>query len=149
YAFVRVIQTGEWFPSGHSKNAILFKCSAEPQPATCDTSKEDLTYPIRDIKNYDDMSVGDVVCMAGASPMKFAVKPGVRCGEITEKPDGGIRTNICAKRGDSGSPLFDQPTNKAYGIENSVESSDTGPCLPAAEQQTNYTPLSTALAAAS
>jgi streptogrisin C len=149
YAFVRVIQTDEWFPSGHSKNAMLFKCSEQKmQPKTCDKSKEDLTYPITGIKNYGAMNVGDVVCMAGASPMMAAVKPGVRCGEIIAKPDGGIQTNICAKKGDSGSPLFDQPTNKAYGIESSVESAATGPCLPAAEQQTNYTPLSEALTAA-
>jgi streptogrisin C len=86
--------------------------------------------------------------MAGASIMMAAVKPGVRCGEITGKPDGGIQTNICAKKGDSGSPLFDQSTNKAYGIESSVASDDTGPCLPPEQQQTFYTPLSEALTAA-
>lgn len=148
YAFVRITQTGEWFPPGHSKNSILFKCSGEDQPKTCETSEQDLTYSITGIKDYGDMAIGDVVCMAGASPMKLAVKPGVRCGEITEKPAGGIRTDICAKKGDSGSPLFDQTTHRAYGIESSVESGETGPCLPAAQQQTNYTPLSAALAAA-
>jgi hypothetical protein len=149
YAFVRVTQTDEWFPAGHSKNAILFQCSTQqnpPQP--CDAANNSLTYPITGTKNYDDMAVGEVVCMAGASPMQNAVKPGVRCGEITDKPDGGIKTNICAKRGDSGSPLFNQATHQAYGIENAVASQDTGPCLPAAEQETFYTPISAALAAA-
>jgi streptogrisin C len=149
YAFVRVTQTDEWFPAGHSKNALLFQCSVQanpPQP--CDTANNALTYAITGTKNYDAMGVGEVVCMAGASPMQAAVKPGVRCGEITAKPDGGIQTNICAKRGDSGSPLFNQTTHQAYGIENSVASADTGPCLPPAEQQTFYTPISAALAAA-
>jgi hypothetical protein len=148
YAFARVTDTGEWFPSGHSKNALYFKCSAEPQPKTCVTSNESLTFPITALKKYSGMVVGDVVCMAGASIMMNAVKPGVRCGEITDKPAGGIQTNICAKKGDSGSPLFDQSTNKAYGIESSVAAADTGPCLPAAQQQTFYTPLSEALTAA-
>lgn len=148
YAFARITNTDEWFPPGHSHNSIFFKCSTEPQPATCDKSREDPTYQITAIRDYDAMNVGDVVCMAGASPMTGAVQPGVRCGEIIAKPDGGIQTNICAKKGDSGSPLFDQPSHKAYGIESSVESAATGPCLPAKDQKTNYTALSSALTAA-
>jgi len=148
YAFARVKNKDHWFPSGHSKNALYFKCSTQPQPKTCETKYEELTYPIKAIEPYGSMAVGDVVCMAGASTYKNWVAPGTRCGEITALSNGGIRTNICAKKGDSGSPLFDQPTNKAYGIESQVGSASTGPCLPADQQETFYTPLSEALTAA-
>ncbi|GLY81221.1 hypothetical protein [Actinoallomurus iriomotensis] len=148
YAFARVTDPGMWFPSGHSKNALYFKCSAEPQPKKCKTRNEDPTFKITGIKPYGGMIKGDVVCMAGASPRIGDVKPGTRCGEITDKPAGGIQTNICAKSGDSGSPLFDQSTHKAYGIESAVEGDDTGPCVKAEDQKTYYTPLSEALAAA-
>jgi streptogrisin C len=150
FAFVRVRDTATWFPEGEPRNIDFFQCSTEHQPATCDKDLQSHHYRITGIKPYEGMSKGDIVCMSGASPQLARVQPGTRCGEITDLPDGGIRTNICAKPGDSGSPLFDQPTHRAYGIENSVDG-DAKPgstCLPADEQKTNYTALSVALHAA-
>jgi len=150
FTFVRVMNTATWFPNGIPRNIDYFHCSAEPQVRICRESLNSHRYRIRGIKQYRDMDAGEIVCMSGASIQTSRVKPGTRCGEITAKPNGGIRTNICAKRGDSGSPLFDQDTGEAYGIENSVDG-DTDPaskCLPAFQQKTNYTALSSALAAA-
>jgi streptogrisin C len=150
FAFVRVRDTGTWYPKGEPRNIDFFQCSTEEhQPATCDTHLESPHYRITGIKSYEDMKTGDVVCMSGASPQVARVKPGTRCGQITELPAGGIRTNICAKPGDSGSPLFDQPTHRAYGIESSVDGDTSRECLPADRQQTNYTALSEAIHAAS
>lgn len=148
FAFVRVEDTRKWFPDGQPRNADYFKCSEEHQPKTCDRDLENPLYRITDIRPYASMSEGDIVCMSGASIQMAKVKPGTRCGEITALENGGIRTNICAKPGDSGSPLLDQPTHKAYGIENSINSGGEGKCGAAEDQRTNYTPLSSALAAA-
>jgi streptogrisin C len=150
FAFVRVPDVPTWYPAGKPRNIDYFHCSKQPQPSPCDPSLNKHRYRITALKAYADMSVGEVVCMSGASPRKGEVAPGTRCGAITELPDGGIRTNICAKRGDSGSPLFDQVTRTAYGIESSVESEsgDQGLCVTADKQKTNYTALSAALTAA-
>jgi streptogrisin C len=148
FAFVRVEDTATWFPAGKPRNIDFFKCSEEAQPELCNTDLQKHRYRITGIKPYNNMMVGEVVCMSGASIQEFKVKPGTRCGKITALPGGGIQTNICAKRGDSGSPLFDQNTHEAYGIENSIAGSDEGKCPPPNEQQTFYTALSSALAAA-
>lgn len=150
FAFIRVMNTATWFPHGKPRNIDYFHCSAEPQVRTCRESLNSHRYRITGLKRYADMSEGEIVCMSGASLQTVRVKPGTRCGEITAKPDGAIRTNICAKPGDSGSPLFDQDTGVAYGIENFVQG-DTEPgskCQPAFQQKTVYTALSSALAAA-
>jgi streptogrisin C len=150
FAFVRVMNTATWFPAGKPWNIDFFHCSAEPQVRTCRESLNKHRYRITGVKRYADMEPGEIVCMSGASQMYAAVKPGTRCGEITAKPNGGIRTNICAKPGDSGSPLFDQDTGVAYGIEASIEDPEMhAKCPPAHKQITNYTALSSALDAAS
>src|SRR6185436_3690450 len=97
------------------------------------------------------MAVGNLVCMTGASILTALVQPETRCGEITALPDGGIQTNICARRGDSGSPLFNQVTRAAFGIESQVVAPNNPlvPCATDAPHMTLYTAISRVLAIAS
>ncbi|MEV1247807.1 S1 family peptidase [Nonomuraea sp. NPDC049750] len=66
-------------------------------------------FPIFGMWAYDDVRVGWVVCSTGAR------SDNTRCGDITKK-DGGFQSNICTQSGDSGSPLYSEVDNKAYGI---------------------------------
>jgi streptogrisin C len=146
YAIVPIRYPTVWLPAGKPRNIDYFKCG-DPSPSMCFTSLNKHRYRIWDIQNYGAMTIGNLVCMSGASADLRFVKPGTRCGEITGLPAGGIETNICAKRGDSGSPLFNQVTHTAFGIESSATNVDS-PCGPAADQHTFYTALSSALASA-
>lgn len=145
FAITPIVNPDRWMPSGKRRNGVFMECSAEPMPNPCAGPRKS-RYPITGMKNYGDMIIGEVVCMAGASPLTGAVKPGTRCGQITAKPDGAIQTNICAKLGDSGSPLFDQTTHTAYGVESGLAAGQvTGKCDPFDQVQTLYTPLSVIL----
>ncbi|HEX6469749.1 MAG TPA: hypothetical protein VF069_11690 [Streptosporangiaceae bacterium] len=65
--------------------------------------------------------------------------PGTRCGRVTST-DVGINTDICARDGDSGGPLFSELDSAAYGI---LEGNTglKGPCV--AGELNNNTPIST------
>ncbi|WP_433510376.1 S1 family peptidase [Nonomuraea sp. CA-143628] len=66
-------------------------------------------FPMYGMWGYDDVLKGWSVCSTGAR------SDNTRCGEITKK-DGGFQSNICTNAGDSGSPLYSEVDNKAYGI---------------------------------
>jgi streptogrisin C len=68
-------------------------------------------------------------------------KPGTRCGIITGQSYGAVDTDICARAGDSGGPLFDESTGSAIGILEGNTQDRSGPCQ--AGESNNYIPLST------
>ena len=155
-AIMPILDPATWMPAGKPRNGVYYKCvnppEPNPPPAAC-TGPERHRFPIRSMTNYADMIIGEIVCMSGATPILNTATPGTRCGEITDKPFGAIQTNICAKKGDSGSPLFNQVTHDAYGMESGVRpDSGTRPrgrCAqlndPNDPQETLYTPLSVIL----
>lgn len=150
FAVMPILNPGVWMPPGPPHNIIKFHCGT-PSPSPCFASLNKHRYQIWDVRNYNDMVVGNLVCMTGASIYTALVQPGTRCGEITALPDGGIQTNICARRGDSGSPLFNQSTHTAFGIESQVVAPNDPfvRCADDAPHKTLYTPISRVLTIAS
>jgi streptogrisin C len=67
---------------------------------------------------------------------------GTRCGRVLST-DVGINTDICARAGDSGGPLFSQVDHTALGILEGSQQARKGPCL--AGELNNYVPISTIL----
>ena len=106
---------------------------------------------IAGVADYATIGVGWVVCATGSgytpAPGERHVDsgagrgyvPGTRCGEVTAL-DGGIVTNICARRGDSGGPLFTEADRKALGILSHGDPG-SGACTNPAERN-NYAPVS-------
>lgn len=105
---------------------------------------------------FAEIQTGWVVCATGSgytpgpgetyvdSGAGVGYVPGTRCGEVTGKTSGGIDVRICARRGDSGGPLFTELGGKALGIL-SFGDEGRGACTNPAERNF-YAPLSTILA---
>jgi streptogrisin C len=74
---------------------------------------------------------------------------GTRCGKVLDDDNNtqntlqgvDIKTDICARKGDSGGPLFSQLDHTAYGILEGNLQSRSGPCE--SGEFNNYIPLST------
>jgi streptogrisin C len=110
--------------SGGGRNLVL----SVPCPRSGCRSPRDIA--IRGVQDYNRIMKKAVVCAIGSAsadslPKEEATDANViamrkwlratRCGEVT-KLDGGIVTNICARPGDSGGPLYGQTDHLAYGI---------------------------------
>jgi streptogrisin C len=67
---------------------------------------------------------------------------GTRCGRVLST-DVGINTDICARPGDSGGPLFSQVDHTALGILEGNQQSRHGACEPG--ELNNYVPIDTIL----
>lgn len=65
---------------------------------------------------------------------------GTRCGRVLST-DVGINTDLCARPGDSGGPLYAQTDNTALGILEGNQQARTGPCQ--AGELNNYVPIET------
>lgn len=106
--------------------------------------------------DYSAVQIGWVVCASGAgytpevpgsyvdSGAGVGYQPGMRCGEVRDKDNGGIGVRICARAGDSGGPLFLEAQGKALGILTDGDPG-SGPCTNANEMN-YYTPVSKILA---
>ena len=145
YAIAPASRKPHWFPPGLPRNTVYFQCVA-PSPSPCADVNNNPLFAITGLRSYSNVTLGLVVCMSGASPL--TIEQGTRCGEVLAK-DGGIKTNICVKQGDSGSPLFDQITRQAIGLAQraGAGSPTLGICKPVAEQSYTsfFSPLSAAL----
>ncbi|WP_157740346.1 trypsin-like serine protease [Micromonospora auratinigra] len=107
---------------------------------------------------YSAIQLGWVVCATGAgyTPKSGEVYvdsgagagylPGTRCGQIDGKTNGGIDVRICARAGDSGSPLFTESDGRALGILSDGDPGD-GPCTNP-DEHNHYAPVSTILSRA-
>jgi streptogrisin C len=65
---------------------------------------------------------------------------GTRCGRVLST-DVGINTDLCARPGDSGGPLFSQADHTALGILEGNQQSRSGACQ--AGELNNYVPIET------
>ena len=98
------------------------------------------------------IQVGWVVCARGSgytpkpgepivdSGAGAGYVPGTHCGEITGKSDT-ITVRICARRGDSGGPLFTEADGKVLGILSGGDPR-SGPCVPGDTETNFYAPIS-------
>jgi streptogrisin C len=102
-----------WMSDG-ADNLVL---SISPcQPGSTYSS---LNVGISGVQKYSRIYKGEILCASGSAYRDSGAPvgwwPGTRCGAVIEK-NGGIKANICGRRGDSGGPLYSQVNNKAYGI---------------------------------
>ncbi len=67
---------------------------------------------------------------------------GTRCGRVLST-DVGINTDICARAGDSGGPLFSQVDHSALGILEGSQQARSGPCQ--LGELNNYVPIETVI----
>jgi streptogrisin C len=65
---------------------------------------------------------------------------GTRCGRVLST-DVGINTDLCARPGDSGGPLYSQADHTALGILEGNQQARTGACQPG--ELNNYIPIET------
>ena len=106
---------------------------------------------ITGVRNLSNIAAGFVVCASGAgsSPVNYANSydsgagagylVGTRCGKVLST-DVGINTDICARDGDSGGPLFSEIDHTAYGILEGSQQGRTGACY--SGERNNYSPIS-------
>lgn len=160
YSFVQYVDQAtadKWLNSQTPHNEVLLYC----RPGGADSSQNcngqaasSSNQSITGIHPLADVKAGWVVCADGSasnarnypqavdSGAGFDYLPGTRCGLVTST-DVGINTNICARPGDSGGPLFSQVDGTALGIlEGNLPGQDrTGPCGDG--EANNYSPIGT------
>jgi streptogrisin C len=162
-SFINVNTQRGWVDNMPEHNLVLFQCATGSLDNDTGTPcKGGSGVPVKDgkvritgVTPADQVHANFVVCAtgAGASAADFtdAVEsgagqgylPGTRCGLVTGQSNGGIDTDICARPGDSGGPLFDEASGAAVGILEGSVQSRTGPCQ--LGESNNYLPVSAIL----
>lgn len=158
YSFVQYVNQATadtWLNNQTPHNEVLLYCRPGGLDSTQACNGQNATsanQPITGIHQLADIMAGWVVCADGSASDKrnypqsvdsgagFDYLPGTRCGQVTST-DVGINTDICARAGDSGGPLFSQVDSTALGIlEGNLPGQDrTGPCY--AGEANNYSPI--------
>jgi streptogrisin C len=149
-----------WLGGAEYHNLVLEYCRNDTvmdndanTPCSGGNAGRDGRIPVTNVGTPAGVFDGRVVCAtgAGASSVDYTdavdsgagagYKPGTRCGIITGQSYGAVDTDICARAGDSGGPLFDEATGSAIGILEGNTQDRSGPCQ--AGESNNYIPLST------
>jgi streptogrisin C len=172
YAFLPYLDgttSAAWLDSFSGKNRVMKYCRNGGQDSDsdtpCGTQATTANVYVTGYHTLDEINAyyGFVVCATGtaSSSVNYADSywtghndsdvagylVGTRCGKtIQNRPDNvSIWTDICARPGDSGGPLFSQVDNTAYGILEGNLQSRTGACY--SGEENNYIALSTIYAA--
>ncbi len=142
--------TAQKWLEGQSAHNLVLKCQGAVGGG-CDSSVDQ---QIAKVHPLADIIPGWVVCAAGSAsnaadfPDKVdsgagaGYQPGLHCGQVLST-DVGINTDVCARAGDSGGPLFTEVDRAALGILEGSQQERSGPC--AAGELNNYSPLETIL----
>jgi streptogrisin C len=134
-----------WINNWSYRNRVLSTCRSKPygnvSGATCQSTGD---YLIHGYYAANRIKKGWIVCASGSGSSSEKEEdyqsawdtgagtgywPGTRCGRVignTSRPI--IKTDICARRGDSGGPLFNEIDYMAYGILVGAEQERSGPC---------------------
>jgi streptogrisin C len=146
----------KWLEGQTGRNRVLKYCrnggmdSDSDTPCGTQATSEDEyitgTHTLADIK------AGWVVCATGSASSSVNYPDsvdsgagagylvGTRCGRVLST-DVGVNTDLCARPGDSGGPLFSQVDHTALGILEGNQQARTGPCQPG--ELNNYAPIET------
>jgi len=146
YSIQPIANASTWKPAGQ---VLDFCWPGVVTSSSCVTQRVPITSDVA----YASVVVGTVLCATGTGDddSRFGYKssgsaPGTRCGEVTSL-NGGIRTDICSRKGDSGGPLFDEVSRTAYGILNDgTAGSGACPTSPPGSEWSQYSPVSLILA---
>ncbi|MEV0805960.1 trypsin-like serine protease [Micromonospora sp. NPDC050200] len=137
---------------GDQASLVNYWCVAD-NPACATTSSHDVK--VTGYTAYSAVQAGWIVCATGSGYTPKAGEqyvdsgagagylPGTRCGQVIGKASGGIDVRICARKGDSGGPLFTESDGRALGILHDGTPGE-GPCTNSNEKNT-YAPVSTIL----
>ncbi|MFY1680532.1 trypsin-like serine protease [Micromonospora sp. WMMD730] len=136
----------------NTPSLVNYWCVAD-NPACAGRGSRDV--PITGVTPYATVQAGWVVCATGSAYTPKAGEqyvdsgagagylPGTRCGEVIGKASGGIDVRVCARPGDSGSPLFTESDGRALGILSDGDPGE-GPCTNPGEKNI-YAPVSVIL----
>ncbi|MEV1113636.1 hypothetical protein AB0I91_01100 [Actinosynnema sp. NPDC049800] len=147
-----------WLENHTGRNRVLKYCfnggtdsNADTPCGVQETSADEY---ITGTHTLAEVKAGWVVCATGSASNAIdspgavdsgagkGYKPGTRCGRVLST-DVGINTDICARPGDSGGPLFSQVDHTALGILEGNQQSRTGACV--SGELNNYVPVETIL----
>ncbi|MCP2245009.1 trypsin-like serine protease [Lentzea aerocolonigenes] len=161
YAALRYVDAKtaiKWLEGQTNRNTVLKFCRNGGNDSNADTpcgpQATSQNQEITKVTPLAEIKAGAIVCTsgAGASSVDYpdsydsgpgaGYHPGTRCGRVLST-DVGINTDLCARNGDSGSPLFSQVDKAALGILNGSQQARSGACQPG--ELNNYSPVSTIL----
>jgi streptogrisin C len=150
YANAATQQT--WLDGSSARNTVLAFCRNGGLDSDIDTPCTPGDIPITGMQSFEQVHSGYIVCASGAAASDVTYpdswdsgagagfRPGTRCGRVTTK-DVAINTDICARAGDSGGPLFSEIDNVGLGILEGNTQDREGPCQ--LGEENNYVALST------
>ncbi|USX52692.1 trypsin-like serine protease [Lentzea sp. HUAS12] len=161
YAAVRYVDAttaNTWLESQTNRNIVLKYCRNGGLDSNGDTpcgpQATSQNQEITSVTPLSGILAGAVVCASGSGSSAVNYPDsydsgagegylvGTRCGRVLST-DVGINTDICARAGDSGSPLFSQVTKAGLGILEGSQQARSGACQ--LGELNNYAPLSTIL----
>ncbi|MEU4779998.1 trypsin-like serine protease [Micromonospora sp. NPDC023633] len=144
-----------WLENQAYRNKVLKYCRNGGHDSNadtpCGTQATEATVLINGYYALSQIKAGWIVCATGSAsdtanyPESYGSGAGAgylvgtRCGRVTST-DVGINTDVCARAGDSGGPLFSQIDNTAYGILEGNQQARTDPCY--SHEMNNYVPIS-------
>lgn len=147
-----------WLENHSGRNRVLKYCRNGGMDSNadtpCGTQATSTDVNLTGTHSLAEIKAGWVVCASGSASSAVNYPDshdsgagagylvGTRCGKVTST-DLAINTDICARAGDSGGPLFSQVDKTAYGILEGSLQRRTGPCY--AGERNNYIPISTIL----
>lgn len=147
-----------WLESQTNRNTVLKYCRNGGLDSNGDTpcgpQATSQNQEITSVTPLAQILTGAVVCAtgSGSSAVNYpdsvdsgageGYLVGTRCGRVLST-DVGINTDLCARAGDSGSPLFSQVTKAGLGILEGSQQARSGACQ--LGELNNYAPLSTIL----
>ncbi|ONI80930.1 hypothetical protein ALI22I_46245 [Saccharothrix sp. ALI-22-I] len=156
--YVDAAAENTWLASQTGRNRVLKYCRNGGGDSNADTpcgqQATSVDEYITGIHTLAEVKAGWVVCASGSgsSAVNYPASVdsgagegylvGTRCGRVLST-DVGINTDICARAGDSGSPLFSQVDHTALGILEGSQQARHGICY--AGELNNYVPIDTIL----
>ncbi|MFI0798782.1 streptogrisin C [Amycolatopsis lurida] len=146
----------QWLEGQTGRNRVLKYCRNGGMDSNGDTpcgaQATSVDEYITSARKLADIKAGYVVCASGTASSAVNYPDsvdsgagagylvGTRCGRVLST-DVGINTDLCARPGDSGGPLFSQADHAALGILVGNQQSRSGPCQ--AGELNNYAPIET------
>ncbi|MEU3627608.1 trypsin-like serine protease [Amycolatopsis coloradensis] len=146
----------KWLEGQTGRNRVLKYCRNGGMDSNadtpCGTQATSMDEYITGTRKLAEIKAGYVVCASGTASSAVNYPDsvdsgagagylvGTRCGRVLST-DVGINTDLCARPGDSGGPLFSQADHAALGILIGNQQSRSGPCQ--AGELNNYAPIET------
>ncbi|AUI59058.1 hypothetical protein B1H26_21390 [Amycolatopsis sp. BJA-103] len=146
----------KWLEGQTGRNRVLKYCRNGGMDSNGDTpcgaQATSVDEYITGTRKLAEIKAGWVVCASGTASSAVNYPDsvdsgagagylvGTRCGRVLST-DVGINTDLCARPGDSGGPLFSQADHAALGILIGNQQSRSGPCQ--AGELNNYAPIET------